>query len=130
MATEDKEISLDTKTSDVLDQLKEQSPCAEAIDWMEQYKDLSWDECIDSHKIDDQSWAMWLLVKVGKVSNLELRKKLIDRIRDPMMAFSLYLRTDWLTDEEDRLLEAKFKGKLPRAEAELSQGIVKRKKWL
>ena len=52
----------------------------------------------------------------------------MELITDPMMAFQLYLRAGWLKDEEDKLLEAKFKGKLPTAEAELANGIVKRMK--
>lgn len=125
-------IDLNTKTSEVIDRLKKQSACVEAVDWMEQGTDLSWDETLDRFLKEtggDQSWAIWYMAKFGKVTVLKIRKKFIAKISDPMMAFQLYLKAKWLTDKEDKLLEAKFKGKLPTAEAELAQGIVKRNKW-
>lgn len=130
-----KEIKPDTKTSDVIDRIKEsirlQGGCMDGPTWMEQYRDLPFSKCMD-HFIEDpevdQSWATWYMVRLGQETNLDIRKKFIEKISDLMMAFTLYLRADWLTDEEDKLLEAKFKGKLPTAEAELVKGVVKRKK--
>ena len=40
----------------------------------------------------------------------------------------LYLNVAWLTDEEDVLLEAKFKGKKPSLEKDLEDGVIKRAK--
>ena len=62
----------------------------------------------------------------GALTHPDIRKVLIGKIKDPMRAFSVYLTFDWLTDEEDKLLEEKFKGKLPKAEQELATGKVTR----
>jgi len=74
----------------------------------------------------EQSWAVWYLMVLGEKSNTVIRKRMIEHIHDPMMAFQSYLQLHWLTDEEDKLLEAKFKDRLPTAEAELANGIVKK----
>jgi len=79
-----------------------------------------------NHTLDKD--APWTLLKLGRDAPPELRDILITKVKDPMVAFSLYLRLEWLTDEEDKLLEEKFKGKLPTAEAELKKGIVTRAK--
>jgi len=73
--------------------------------------------------------APWTLLKLGRDAPPELRDILIEKVRDPMIAFTLYLRLEWLTDEEDKLLEEKFKGKLPTAEKELADHIVTRAKY-
>jgi hypothetical protein len=64
----------------------------------------------------------------GELTHPDIRKVLIGKIQNPMMAFRLYITLSWLTDEEDKLLEEKFKGKLPAAEDELKKGIVTRAK--
>jgi len=76
----------------------------------------------------NQGWAVWDLTVRGADVDPAIRKVLISKIKDPMMAFQVYLSLAWLTDEEDKLLEEKFKGKLPTAEAELEKGIVTRAK--
>jgi hypothetical protein len=70
----------------------------------------------------------WDLVHFGEETSPELRKVMLATIKDPMMAFRVYLDYSWLIDEEDKLLEEKFKGKLPTAENELATGVVKRAK--
>jgi hypothetical protein len=64
----------------------------------------------------------------GALTHPDIRKVLIDKIKGPMIAFSLYVSLDFLTEEEDKLLEEKFKGKLPTAEKELEDGKVTRAK--
>jgi len=127
------EINSNTKVSDAIAFMQEhRNPCIEAVDWMKQYKDLSFIEGLEYFLEDakaHQGWGVWALRLFGKQIGLRVREKLITKIHDSMMAFMLYIKAAWLTDEEDKLLEAKFKGKLPRAEKELAQGIVKRKKW-
>lgn len=118
----------ETPADELLVALERLKFCAEAKIHYEQYAGRTVGEMAAG--IQDQSWAAWYLSVFGKENDVELREKIFAHIKDPMMAFSLYLRLDWLTDEEDKLLEAKFKGKLPTAEAELAQGIVKRAKWL
>lgn len=131
-------IKSKTKMADAISIMKESKghidrlqPCVEAVDWMEQYKGLSFIEVIYRFLQDpkaDESWAAWGLRRFGKQMSPEVKEGFIAKVHDPMMAFELYTRLEWLTDEEDKLLEAKFKGKVPTAEAELANGIVKRRK--
>jgi len=77
----------------------------------------------------ESSWAVGCLSRFGKDLATEIRQVIISQIIGEMMAFQTYIAYKWLTDEEDKLLEEKFKGKLPTAEAELAKGIVTRAKW-
>ncbi len=103
-----------------------------SLDWDAKFEGQNLGEMADAALTDpefDQSWELWYLYFFGADTEVECRKKGLLLIKDPMMAFQVYLTYDWLTDEEDKLLEEKFKGKLPTAEAELRDGIVKRAKW-
>ena len=75
-----------------------------------------------------EGWSVWTLMKFGKELCPEIRKIHIDKIETPMMAMDLYLKCDHLTDDEDQLLEGKFRGKLPTAEKELQDKKVIRLK--
>lgn len=129
MATEI-EYTSDVPAKDVLAKFKHRSACAEAMTWCNQHASKTWGGLTDAVIDDkfDQSWGVWYLVIYGEKTHPDIRKKLILRIKDPMMAFNIYCRLAWLTDEEDKLLKEKFRGKLPLAEAELSSGIAKRAK--
>ena len=131
MADKDKIVyTSETPVKDILEEIKRLSACSEAIAWDSRYTNKTIGELIDgvSDGTHKESWLIWALVKLGGLFDSPTRKRYIDKITDPMIAFNLYCRLDWLTDKEGKLLEAKFKGKLPTAEAELAQGIVKRKK--
>jgi hypothetical protein len=73
-------------------------------------------------------WELWYLHYFGEQTEVNCRMKGLRLIKDPVMAFRIYRTYPWLSDEEDKLLEEKFKGKLPTAENELATGIVKRAK--
>jgi len=76
----------------------------------------------------EQHWAAWYLQVLGKETDTEMCKVMIAKIEDPMLAFLMYLKVACLTDEEDKILESIFKGKVPTVEQELKDGIVSRKK--
>jgi hypothetical protein len=107
--------------------------CSAAQKWNSRYLMKTLGEMAnddDLKSVDyDPSWGIWLLYKFGEDIDVHIRKKLISAIRDSMQAFSVYLTFVWLSDEEDELLEEKFKGKLPTAEKELVDGVVTRAKW-
>lgn len=106
--------------------------CASAQNWNKKYLKKTLGELADTLTTNakyEPSWGIWLLYKFGVEIDIAVRKKLILAIKDSMMAFVVYLTFSWLTSEEDKLLEEKFKGKLPTAEAELEKGIVTRAKW-
>ena len=73
-------------------------------------------------------WAVITLLGWGESMDQELRSVCISRIKSPMDAFNVYLDCDFLSNEDDAQLKALFQGKLPRAEKELQDGIVTRKK--
>lgn len=119
------------KVRDTIETIKLKGACAEAVAWWEERRDYTLLELAEEFARDDktpQSWAVGYLTIFGQASDIKIRKLMIAKITDSMTAFGLYLDLSWLTIEEDKLLEAKFKGKVPTAEAELAHGIVKRKK--
>jgi len=85
------------------------------------------DVYLDDDKAD-QRWAVWSLRVMGDKLDDELRKGYIAKIVDPMMSFYLYLKMTITTVSQDSLIEAKFRGKLPRAERELADGTIQREK--
>jgi len=120
----------ETPAKDILSRIESISACSEAVAWHKRYVGKTFGELADnmSDPAYKPAWAAWALRYMGRASEATIIRTCINKITDPMMAFQLYLDLDWLSDDEDELLEAKFKGKLPTAEAELAQGIVKRKK--
>lgn len=124
-------VQPDSSTRSFTNQLRALSACQEAVEWCDEHSNLSVDELLDrflEDKRTDQSWAGWALVMMGEQISLPIRRKFLAKLRDPGFAFHLYCRLPWLTDEEDNLLKAKFKGKLPNTEAKLARGVVKREK--
>ena len=121
-----------TKASDFAKVLTKLNACSEAMNRL--YEDYPAQQLSIATLLNvcstfpDQSWAIWVLKIFGQDMSTDLRQVLISKVTDSMMAFRLYLDFPWLTDEEDILLETKFKGKLPTAEKELADGIVKRSK--
>jgi hypothetical protein len=106
--------------------------CAESKPAYSKYqgKGLTFKDFIDGFARGEfePEWGLWMLKLFGEDIEPESRLNALAVIKDPMQAFSAYLELPWLTDEEDKLLESKFKGKLPRAERELKDGVVKRLK--
>lgn len=107
--------------------------CAGAKAWSKRFLGKTIEEMRDASCLQDKdynpSWGVWLLISFGTGIDIIIRKRLIIAIKDPMMALRLYLDLDWLTDEEDRLLEGIFKGKLPTPEKKLTDGTLTRAKW-
>lgn len=127
------EHNSDDKVRDSIAVIQSQNACQEAIDWWAKRKAYTLLELAKEYLAATNtpaSWAAWYLEVIGNKADLEIRKCMIVKITDPMQAFSIYLGCDFLTDEEDRLLEEKFIGKLPRAEQELRDGVVRRKKMV
>ena len=115
----------------VKDYLKENA-CEEAIKWckalLSKYPNIDYKRAIDYFLTDNtapQSWAVWVLCKFGRIMTPELRLLLGKKIRDPMTALRLYADfRNFLTQDELTLLKKKFKGKRPRAEKELEEGVL------
>lgn len=124
-------ITKSTPFKDTWDAFKKAGVCSEAIDWAlaDKCLDKTWGGFISIKKgtKEMQSHAIGTLRIYYDYFDDEIRKDLIAAVINPMAAFQLYLNLN-LTDEDDNLLEAKFKGKLPQAEKELVEGIVVRVK--
>jgi len=100
------------QTADTGVGMKESGTCA---DGLKLYRDGDFPE----------SWALWVLIKIGKELDEECRKFFIDKIADPMTAMQSLAECDFLTEDEHALLTSKYKGKLPTAEKEITDGKVK-----
>jgi len=113
------------------DHIKDEKVCEKGLRWLEKYRGQPVDVLL-SHTSDAEhsnpSWTAWAITTIGEQYSQEDRLHELAKIQDPMTAFRLYIDLPWLTDKDDELLLSKFQGKLPTAEAELAQGIVKRKK--
>lgn len=124
-------FDLNSKVGSFLFSVQRRSGCSQAINWVKKYEEKTFREMMSdfsTNKTVKQSWVSFSLTLYFNQFDIEIRKLLIKKITDPMKAFLLYLKLKDLTDGEDRLLEEKFKGKLPQAEKELKQRIVKREK--
>jgi len=125
-------LNLNSKTKHFRKACKGVGACQDAVDWMTQIEDDAPLEILIAKYTKDQKitegWSLWLINFLGTVLDREVRKRFLNAISNPMMAFDTYLKGEHLTEEEDTLLKSKFEGKLPTAEKELKDGKVKRKK--
>jgi hypothetical protein len=71
-----------------------------------------------------ESWAEWVLEKVGKEMDEKCRTFFIAKLKEPMSCLQLLTRCDFFTENEVVLLKGKYTGKLPTAEKEISDGKV------
>jgi len=116
---------------DYIKLLENKGVCAKGLVWLKKYKGQPVDVLLTATSDKEHSnpaWTAWAIATIGEQYSQEDRLHELDKIQDPMTAFRLYVELPWLTDQDDKVLLSKFEGKLPTAEAELVQGIVKRKK--
>jgi len=121
-------FKLNSEFKDVVNCMMKMNICAGASTWCNKHINETYGKALDnflSDKKAEQAWAMWTIYKLPL--DTETRKRFIQKITDPMSAFIIYIRVATLTPEEDKLLEAIFKGKLPRAEEELRQGKISKR---
>lgn len=127
-----KDFTAQSSYGDFVDFLKREKVCSKALAWAEQHSHLSFEDSMVEHYLKEEdadvSWALFVLVKYYSKLDDRLRELYIQKIKHPKQAFALYLLIAELTDKDDVLLEAIFKGKAPRVEMELEQGVVKRAK--
>ena len=138
-------LTLKSKFSEFIELCRKAGACADAgeaipvMEYANKGNGMKADgTCADGFKLflEDKSmpegWAIWVLTNVGKDLDEKCRKFFIDKITDVRVAIQLHLDCEYLTDEEDKLLESKFivgeKNVFPTIEKELSTGIVTRAK--
>jgi hypothetical protein len=128
-----KELNLNT-VDDYIKLIEALPICTEegnrALAWLRKYKGSSVDVLLTATTDPDHNpmWTVFAFKAIGQKYSQKDRLQVLNQIEDAMTAFTLYTEIKWLTDQDDELLLSKFKGKLPTAEAELAQGIIKRKK--
>ena len=71
-----------------------------------------------------ESWAEWVLEKVGKEMDEKCRAFFIAKIKNEMSALQVRAKCDFLTTAEHATLLSKYEGKLPTAEKEIRTGVV------
>lgn len=110
----------------------EEVSCTRFYMWLPEMEkeDTTWGELSDGirKQKECQAWSISVLKLFYDELSIDYRKEFLENITNPVSALCLYLRLEHLTDEDDVILEAKFKGKLPRAEAGLADGTVVRVK--
>lgn len=71
-----------------------------------------------------ESWAEWVLAKVGKEMDEKCRAFFIAKIKNEMTALQLRSTCDFMTADEHTVLLSKYEGKLPTAEKEIQTRAV------
>ena len=117
---------LDTPAEEIIRTFDEIGACMNAEPWYKRYEGKIALDMIEG--CPDEAWIAWAIYRLGAKMDRGGRRVMISKIKNPMLAFQLYLRLRFLTDEDDRLLERAFKGKLPKAEEELRTGAIRRSK--
>jgi hypothetical protein len=117
---------LDTPAEEIIQTFDAIGACMDAAPWYKKYEGKITLDMIEG--CPDEAWIAWAIYRLGAKMDEGTRRVMLSKVRNPMLAFQLYLRLRFLTDEDDRLLERAFKGKLPKAEEELRTGVIRRAK--
>lgn len=123
-------ITLKTPLKEFIELCEQKGACSDAVPWMKsQLKNdpsVSVAKSVSIYLADknlSETWAVWLL-KNFKDLDVNIQNMYIKKIRTPMFALQLLLDCDFLTDEQDAVLKAKYEGKLPTAEKEIKSSII------
>lgn len=103
-------------------------PCGEAMTTLKIHKGLTIKDGLKTKPFVTEYVSYWVLENIRQFFNEEVRLEFIKNIKTEMQVFSIYLNYDDLSENEDILLKSKFEGKLPKAEKELEDGVLERKK--
>ena len=128
-------LDLDTTVVEYVAFIKARHPCIEGIEKLEAFaNEVTYIKDITTYLNEEKSewfaqWTLWTLIDHGDQMAPALRQSFFGRISDcPPQAFSAYRSCDWLSDEEDKMLESIFEGKIPLTEQNLQDGFIIRKK--
>lgn len=123
-------ITLKTPLKEFIELCKTKGACSDAIPWMESQLKIdpraSVEKAVSIYLADknlSETWAVWLL-KNFKDLDVNIQNMYIKKITTPMFALQLLLDCDFLSDEQDAVLKAKYEGKLPTAEKEIKNGTI------
>lgn len=105
--------------------------CEESHPWYNKYKDTLFKDMVKGSFEDPEfrpGWIMWFFKRFYSDISPNIRKKLLEHIKDAMQNFKLYTELENIENEDEVIVLNKFKGKLPQAEKELQVGMIKRAK--
>jgi len=97
-----------------------------SFSWMKANKFKTLKDILNGYLADDSvpvDWALFLIPTYYDDFSEEIRLMWMEKITDPLDAFTIY-RPLSLTEDEKKLLEGKFKGRLPKVEEEIRQGVI------
>lgn len=105
-----------------LEDLRRIDICPEAREYYEEVyqnnKDMTFGEVVDNYP-PKQGWAKSMLsVYDGQLSE-EVRRSLMNCVKDDVMNYRLWRTLVNITDDERSMLREKFRGKLPNIERKL-----------
>lgn len=114
-------------------------PCDEALAHVARYDGQPWNAWIRamtteagegdlSGKTFNNQWIIDFFQRMPGLMAPEVRIALINAIDNEQLAARIYVEQSDLTDEEDTILQSKFKNKLPTVEDGLKDGRIVRKK--
>jgi len=72
-----------------------------------------------------EEWGLWCLENTYNETDEQVHLLIIGLIKEPKMAFDIYIYKQHLTTAEEAALIAMFKDKLPMAEKQLISGEIK-----
>ena len=124
-------ITLKSKFKEAYDVCVSLEACEPALDWMrallKKNPEISVGESLDLINSDekaDETWAVWNLFHAKGNLDEDVQNGFIRKIKTPMFALQVLLKCEFLTAEQDAVLEKIYKGKLPTAEKELRTGVI------
>lgn len=105
--------------------------CQESALWNQRILDTKPDatlrDSVSAYINDDtlpQGWAWRLLEQGYSILNEEARLFILQKITEPMIAFTIYVTFSSLTIGEEQFLKGLFSGKIPIAEEDLRCGRI------
>ena len=123
-------ITLKTPLKEFIELCEQKGACSNAVPWMKSQLKIdpraSVEKAVSIYLADknlSETWAVWLL-KNFKDLDVNIQNMYIKKITTPMFALQLLLDCDFLSDEQDAVLKAKYEGKLPTAEKEIANSTI------
>lgn len=124
-------ITMKSKFKEAVDVLIRLGACGDNLEWcnalLKAKPEMLVPEALDALCKDEkapQGWSVWIVAKGNGEIDTEVQNGFMKKITDPMTALQVLLQADYLTAEQDAVMEAIYKGKLPTAEKELRTGVI------
>ena len=104
--------------------------CPDGLAWCHKYDGKTFDEFIRATLTDPEykeEWGKWFVLQFSDKIEETYRKILLSQLKSESESFWMFVNSPWLTKDEIKILEDKFKGKVPKLEERFADGRIKRK---